>query len=243
MKFLTFDIEISDDFELQPGEDLEKYAPFHIAIAATLDSDGNRQLWYSTDEHGAPRVDMDRAKALELLEHLRARQAEGWMLFAWNGLKFDLRWIGHNAGDLEAAARIALAHYDPMFQFFNQRGFLLSLAAAAQGLGIRQKKLMDAAEAPRAWRAGQHQRVMDYVVGDCEITRQVVECIARERALRWVTRQGKLNSEPMPKFKTVAEVLREPEPDQSWMNRPIKRRQFTAWLPAELLRETGRPSG
>jgi hypothetical protein len=47
----------------------------------------------------------------------------------------------------------------------------------------------------------------------------------------------------MPKFKTVAEVLREPEPDQSWMNRPIKRRQFTAWLPTELLRETGRPSG
>lgn len=236
MKFLTFDIEISDDFDLKPGEDLEKYAPFHIAVAATLDSEGNRRLWYSAGQDGTPLADMDRAKALALLEHLRSRQDDGWMLFSWNGLKFDLRWIGHNAGDLDLAGRIALAHYDPMFQFFNQRGFTLSLAAAAQGLGIRQRKLMDAAEAPRAWRSGQHRRVMDYVVGDCEITRQVVERISAERALRWITRQGKLNSELMPRFKTVAEVLRDPEPDQSWMNRPLTRRQFTAWLPPQLLR-------
>ncbi|MBM3744402.1 MAG: hypothetical protein FJW34_01220 [Acidobacteria bacterium] len=241
MKLLCLDIEIADVFDLKPGEDLEAYAPFRIAVAATLDSEGGRQWWYSSDAHGAPAASMDPLKARELLEHLQARQAENWMLFAWNGLKFDLRWIGHNAGDLELAGRIALAHYDPMFQFFNQRGFTVSLAAAAEGLGIRQTKLMPAAEAPREWQAGRHQRVMDYVLGDCEMTSQIVQTIAREGEIRWMTKQGKLNREQMRKLKTVAEVLRDPEPDQSWMTgRRLKRTQFTGWLPQSVLQGSSR---
>lgn len=241
MKLLCLDIEIADVFDLKPGEDLEAHAPFRISVAATLDSEGDRKLWYSSDANGAPAASMDREKARELLEHLQVRQAEGWMLFAWNGLKFDLRWIGHNAGDLELAGRIALAHYDPLFQFFNQRGFTVSLAAAAEGLGIRQKKLMQAADAPREWQAGRHQRVMDYVLGDCEITSQVVQAIAREGEIRWVTKQGKFSREPMRKLKPVAEVLRDPEPDQSWMTgRPLKRAQFTGWLPKSVLQGSGR---
>lgn len=35
MKLLSFDIEISDVFELGKHEDMEKYAPFHISVAAT----------------------------------------------------------------------------------------------------------------------------------------------------------------------------------------------------------------
>jgi hypothetical protein len=36
----------------------------------------------------------------------------------------------------------------------------------------------------------------------------------------------------MPRFKTVAEVLRDPEPDQSWMKGTgLKRSKFTEWLP------------
>ena len=238
MKFLSLDIEISDVFELKPGEDLEQHAPFHIAVAATVDSEGERRLWYSSDERGAPAVNMDPAKARELLEDLQARQAAGWMLFTWNGLKFDLRWIGHNAGNLELAARIALAHYDPLLQFFNQRGFPVSLAAVAAGMGIPQKKLMQAAEAPREWCAGNHQRVMDYVLGDCEITSQLVQRIAREGAIRWVNKQGLVNREPIKRFKTVAEVLCEPEPDQSWRtSRPLRRAQFSGWLPAHLTPE------
>ncbi len=33
---------------------------------------------------------------------------------------------------MELAAGIALAHYDPFFQFFNKRGFVVALEAAAQ---------------------------------------------------------------------------------------------------------------
>lgn len=236
MEFLSFDIEISDEFDLRPGEDLAKYAPFHIAVAATVDQAGNSRLWHSTGADGRPAPEMDQAKARELLAYLAARQREGCQLFAWNGLSFDLRWIGYNADDMETAGEVALGLFDPMFQFFNQRGFPIGLAAVGAAMGVRQTKIMNAADAPREWKRGNYQRVMEYVTGDCQITNQIVEAIARQGAVSWRTRKGTVSTEPMPRFKTVAEILREPEPDQSWMTEGgLKRGRFTEWLPARLL--------
>jgi hypothetical protein len=235
MKHLSFDIEISDVFDLQPGEDLLDHAPFSIAVAATVEAGGNSRLWYTDGADGKPAAALDQSKARELLAFLLEAQQEGWRLFAWNGLGFDLRWIGHNAGDMETAARVALDLYDPMFQFFNQRGFPIGLATVAEAMGVRQTKLMDSADAPREWKSGNYQRVMDYVVGDCQITNQIIEAIARQGCVSWRTRKGTLSSEPMPRFKTVAEVLREPEPDQSWMmGSGLRRSKFTEWLPERL---------
>lgn len=235
MKYLSFDIEIADEFDLKPGEDLLKYAPFHISVAAAVDSEGKSTLWYSAGAGGRPALEMTQAKAREMLAYLVRMQQEGWSLFAWNGLGFDLRWIGYNAGDMETAARVALGLYDPMFQFFNQRGFLIGLPAVGQAMGVRQTKLMDSADAPREWRKGNYQRVMDYVAGDCQITNQIIEAIARRGAIAWHTRKGVLSSEPMPRFKTVAEILREPEPDQSWMTgRGKKRSEFIEWFPKHM---------
>ena len=66
-----------------------------------------------------------------------------------------------------------------------------------------------AADAPREWNRGHHQRVMDYVVGDCQMTNQIVDAIARQRRIAWRTRKGTVSSEAMPRFKTVAEVLKD----------------------------------
>ncbi len=237
---LSFDIEIADEFELKPGEDLAKYAPFHISVAATVESGGSTRLWHSTQPGGAPAVEMTAADARELLAFLSDAQQEGWQLFAWNGLSFDLRWIGYNAGDMRAAAKVALGLYDPMFQFFNQRGFPVGLASVGQAMGIQQTKLMNAADAPREWRKGNYQRVMDYVVGDCQITNQIIEAIAQRGAVMWRTKAGSMNSEPMRRFKTVAEVLRDPEPDQSWMKgRGMGRHHFIEWIPGDLLEGGG----
>jgi hypothetical protein len=122
MKLLSFDIEISDVFELGKHEDLEKYAPFHISVAATAIHDGEERVWYSQDEAGRPAMNLTQQRAHELLEYLDEMQQQGFMICAWNGLSFDLKWIGHQAEDMAFAARIALKSYDPMFQFFNQAG-------------------------------------------------------------------------------------------------------------------------
>ncbi len=231
MKLLSFDIEISDVFDLKPGEDINKYAPFHVSVASTVVDAGEERVWYSVDDGGRPLVDMTADKARELLRYLRDMQDSGHMVCAWNGLGFDLRWIGFTADDMELAGEVALKSYDPMFQFFNQRGFPVSLAAVGKAMGVEQRKLMSGEDAPKEWRAGNFEKVMDYVLGDSQITNQIIRAVLKQKCVRWVTQRCKVSSEPMPHLKMVGEVIRDPEPDQSWMDTPILKSKFFEWLP------------
>jgi hypothetical protein len=230
MKLLSFDIELSDVFELGKHEDIEKYAPFHISVAATSIHNGEELLWYSVDKEGRPALNLTREHAHDLLEYLDDMQQKEFMVCAWNGLNFDLKWIGHQAGDMALAARIALKSYDPMFQFFNQAGFPVGLGKVAEGMGIPQEKLMDGADAPKKWHAGNHKEVMDYCLGDCQMTNLIVRGIQEARQVKWVTGKGSISSKPMPQLKTVEEVIQDPDPDQSWLDNPIPKTKFYKWV-------------
>ena len=230
MNLLNFDIEISDIFELGKHEDMDKYAPFHISVAATAIHNGKERVWYSENEDGRPDLNLTQRKAHELLEYLDEMQQRKFMVCAWNGLGFDLKWIGHQADDMAFAAQIALKSYDPMFQFFNQAGFPVGLAKVAQAMGISQEKLMDGSDAPEKWRAGNYQEVMDYCLGDCQMANLIVLAIQSAREVRWITSKGLISSKPMPRFKTVEEVIQDPEPDQSWMDEPIPKIKFYKWI-------------
>ena len=230
MNLLSFDIEISDIFELGKNEDMEKYAPFHISVAATAIHGGEERVWYSENEKGHPSLNLTQTRAHELLKYLEDMQQREFMVCAWNGLGFDLKWIGHQADNMALAARIALKSYDPMFQFFNQAGFPVALAKVAQSMGVSQEKLMDGADAPREWCAGNHQKVMDYCLGDCQMTNLIIIAIQKAQKIRWMTARGKISSKPMPRLKTVEEVIRDPEPDQSWMDKPMPKVTFYQWI-------------
>ena len=231
MKLLSFDIEISDVFALQPREDIKKYAPFHISVASTAIDGGEERLWYSVDARNTPLLNISKETANELLGYLKAMQEDGFMVCAWNGLGFDVQWIGYNADNMKLAAEIALKLYDPMFQFFNQRGFPVSLAAVAKEMGIKQAKLMTGEDAPQQWQAGNYQEVMDYVMGDSQITNSIVKEIIKQKRIAWVTQKGDRTTEPISSLKTVAEILQDPKPDQSWMSTPIAREEFYRWFP------------
>jgi hypothetical protein len=230
MKLLSFDIEISDVFALGKHEDIEKYAPFHISVAATAIHDGEERVWYSKDDEGRPTMNLTQQRAHELLEYLDEMQHMGFMVCAWNGLNFDLKWIGHQADNMSLAARIALKSFDPMFQFFNQAGFPVGLGKVAEGMGIPQEKLMDGADAPNQWRAGKYQEIMDYCLGDCQMTNLIVSSIQKTRQIRWVTARGSISSKPMPRLKSVEEVIQDPEPDQSWLDTPMPKSKFYKWI-------------
>ncbi|MBI1382230.1 MAG: hypothetical protein GC161_14225 [Planctomycetaceae bacterium] len=227
---LAFDIELANVFDLAPGEDLEARAPFDIACAAAVEIGGATRHWYERDAGGRPTGHLAAATAREMLAHLEAAQKAGVRVVAWNGLSFDLRWLGHVADDSELARRVALELYDPMFQFFVQRGFPVGLAAVADAMGVVETKLMGGADAPKQWAAGEYQLVLDYVAGDCRITNAVFEAIEKERRIRWRTKKGTISSEPMAKLLPVRELLHAPEPDVSWMSTPLPRSKFTAWL-------------
>ena len=230
MAILTFDIEISNVFELRPGEDLERYAPFDISVAATKVVGGEERLWLTKDADGKPTLNLARSQAGELLAYLDAMQRQGHSLVAWNGLSFDLRWIGHAAGDMETARRVARKLYDPMFQFFKLKGFPVGLAKVGEGMGLRATKLMDGADAPKQWRAGNHKAVCDYVMGDVRMTADVVDAIARARRISWITMRGTPSSVPIAALRTVEDCMRDPMPDQSWMSEPLREEKFTGWL-------------
>lgn len=230
MKFLSFDIEISNVFDLRPGEDINKYAPFDVAVAATQIAGGEHRLWFSPGPDEKPLVNLQQKDAKELLDYLERMQREGYAVCAWNGLSFDLQWIARAAGDVPAASRIARALFDPMFQFFKLKGFPVALSAVADGLGIGLTKSMDAAAAPREWRAGRFQAVCDYVLGDARMTNEIVTGIERRREIAWTTQRGKRSTVPLPRLRTVEDCLRDPMPDQSWMDRPMPQEKFTHWL-------------
>ena len=42
---------------------------------------------------------------------------------------------------------------------------------------------------------------------------------------------GDIKSEPIPQLKTIEKVLKDPQPDQSWMSTPIPREEFYRWFP------------
>ena len=230
MKLLGFDIEISNIFDLRPGEDIDKYAPFDISVAATHADGGEQRLWLSNGSDGKPLLNLDRARARELLDYLHQMQRVGHALVAWNGLSFDLRWVGYAAGDLPKATGIALKMYDPMFQFFKSKGFPIGLEAVARGMNIAMRKLMTGSDAPVQWRAGNHDAVCKYVMGDARMTVEIATAINRKRQIAWVTQKGTLSSIPLPRLRTVEDCLDDPMPDQSWMNSPIPQTKFTGWM-------------
>ncbi len=229
MNILSFDIEISDVFDLKPNEDLEKYAPFHISVAATSIHGGEEIVWYSKNDDGSPQLNLSQQDSQKLLEYLKQKQQEGLMICAWNGLGFDFKWLGHQADNIPLAADIALNSYDPMFQFFNIAGFPVGLAKVAEAMNIQQAKLMHGSEAPVKWRNGQHQLVMDYVMGDCQMTNKIILAIEKAKAIKWITNRGSKSSKPITTLKQAKEVIKDPSPDQSWMDTPILKEKFHTW--------------
>ncbi len=98
-------------------------------------------------------------------------------------------------------------------------------------MGISQTKLMDSEDAPLQWQAGNYKAVMDYVIGDCQMTNLITAEIIKRKQIAWYTQRNEKKTEPIPRLKTVAEVLKDPEPDQSWMKTKLPRKGFYAWFP------------
>ena len=89
---------------------------------------------------------------------------------------------------------------------------------------------MDGADAPKQWQEGKYQEVMDYCIGDCQMTNLIVLAIQKAGEVQWVTAKGYVSKKPMPRLKPVEEVLKDPEPDQSWMDTPMPRSKFYQWV-------------
>jgi len=225
-KLIGFDIET---------EEIDSFRDFDhtgITCAAARASDGEPMTWHGGKAAGTFTDRMSEEEAVAMVDYLSEKQEAGYQIATWNGLAFDFPILYAVSGRDPRCKALARDHVDMMFHFFCIKGFAISLAKALEGMGLSGKtEGFDGALAPKMWREGRYEEVLDYVAEDARATLDMAEAGNRERAVRWVSRRGKLRScELKQGWKTVAEALREPEPDVSWMDDPWPRSRFTGWL-------------
>lgn len=231
-KFLAFDLETATDV---PGEDFnwKPHRPLGISCAATFSSEcQSPRMWYGGQSNNAPTLKMHRQEVAELVQYLVSMAESGFTIVTWNGLGFDFDILAEESGAVGDCQRLALAHVDMMFHVFCVKGFPIALDNAARGTGVAGKTAgMSGIRAPQMWIQGKHQEVLDYAAQDVRATLELAAKCDRQKSLSWITRKGTPSACPLPKgWLSVSEALNLPEPDVSWMDRPLPRKGFVTWL-------------
>jgi len=231
-RYLAFDIETAKDV---PGEEFiwRPHRPLGISCAATLASDSDQpQLWYGKSSDGSPAKQMSVQETTELVRYLARMAAEGYTILTWNGLGFDFDVLAEESRSKPDCMSIALDHVDMMFHLVCSLGYPVSLQKAADGMGVPGKPQgMTGIRAPKAWAEGQHQVVLDYVSQDVRIALQIGQACDQQREFHWITQRGARKSVPLANgWLIVREAMKLPEPDTSWMSKPLSRREFSGWL-------------
>ncbi len=233
-RFVAFDIETAKEV---PGEDFNwrPHRPLGISCAATLASDsGELRLWHGKTKTGSPAPRMTPADALELVQHLAQLARDGFTLLSWNGLGFDFDILAEESAAPAVCKECALGHVDMMFHIFCALGYPVGLEKGAQGMGLPGKPAgMTGLQAPKMWAEGRYKDVLDYVSQDVRMAMQIAQAAEARRRFDWITRKGTKSTLPLPKgWLAVRDALKLPEPDTSWMSKPLRRKDFMSWLPA-----------
>ena len=230
-KYLAFDIE-SAKILPEGVQDWSPHRPLGISCAATLPSDGEVTLWYgkTPSDDFAPQMSVEEAQSL--VKYLTSAADSGYQIVTWNGLGFDFDILAEESGMLPDCRELALNHTDMMFHIFCLKGYPLGLDKAAKGMGLKGKPFgMSGEMAPRMWKDGQFQEVLEYSRQDVRTTLDLAEIVEKQHQLRWLSNRGKPQRLAIPAgWLPVQEALKLPLPDTSWMSDPWPRTKFTKWL-------------
>lgn len=236
-KYLAFDIEIAK--QLPEGEhDLMAYRPLGITCAATFVLDQDEPVrWYGWTPYPAshPSPQMNQQDVQDLVQYLQEWVAGGYTILTWNGLGFDFDILAEESGMVEECRELAIHHVDMMFHIFCTLGYPVSLQKVSEGMELQGKlEGIKGASAPTMWADGQYQQVLDYVAQDVRATLEVAQACEERGLVYWVTRRGSRKVMDLEGgWFTVEEALKLEEPDTSWMDSPMARSKFTAWLNKE----------
>jgi len=68
------------------------------------------------------------------------------------------------------------------------------------------------------------------VLGDVRLTAEIAQSIINAGEVRWITQRGKASSVSMRTLRTVEDCMRDPMPDQGWMESPITQERLCGWM-------------
>jgi hypothetical protein len=237
-KYLAFDLEIYK--EIPPEvENWVDIAPLGITCASTLTSEGEKITWYPKNERDIPlKRAMYPEEVDEMLAYMSNMQDDGYKIVTWNGLAFDFAVIAQECSKTmeDECKQVAMEHIDMMYHFFCVKGYRVGLNAVSIGLGFGGKtEGMSGAQAPTLWQKSVLDRisVLNYVDRDAIITMEI--CLATEAQgyFQWTSRSGRLNTFNLVNDRwwlSVKDASKLSTPDNSWMDNPVSRKEFTWWL-------------
>jgi hypothetical protein len=229
--YTAFDIEIS---RIMPegAQDWSRYRPLGISCAATVNTEGEDTIWYGKTAEGNFSPQMNRDETQALVRYLQGEVGSGHTILTWNGLGFDFDILAEESGMHTECVELAVKHIDMMFYVFCLRGYGLGLDKAAKGMGLPGKPPGISGEmAPRMWKEGRYQEVLDYVRQDVRTILDLGELAAERRQLRWLSNRGNPQFLSLPSgWLTVEQARKLPLPDTSWMSNPWPRSKFTKWI-------------
>jgi hypothetical protein len=241
-KYLSYDIELYDDFPEDGNVNFATLTP-SVGAFTTIESVDAVRFYYSS-----PYMSKDESK--KLVADMWDLCQDGYTLFGWNTLSFDLQLLALYSGEIEKCSRLAINHVDGMFLVVAHRGYFLGLDKALLGAGIGGKlhqvvlndktvfAEMDGSKAPEMWKKGEFDAVMQYLTYDVIQPLKLAYEIEKTGEIKWLSNTGKpqkLKTEML----TVKDALKLPVPNTSWMTDPKPRSEFYNWIPKEILVDEG----
>ena len=229
---VAFDLETIKPFPT--GDNWQDHRPLGIACAAVASSTGS-SAWYGREPDGSPGERMTQQDASQLVDFLMSLQQEQKTIVTWNGLGFDWQVLAEESDRHQDCIELARRHVDMMYHLFAIKGFPLGLSAAAAGMGVGAKSEgITGSDAPDMWATGRREEVIAYCTQDAALTLQVATACQSRRRLNWTARSGRPNSLSLPSgWLTVVDAAVLPLPDTAWMDNPMSRSAFDAWLADE----------
>jgi len=236
-KLLAFDTEIS-----KPILNMKRWKqerPLGLICGATFTTDNDLRLWHGGEQSDGRLLGrMTPTQCRKLAAYVLEMYASGYTILTWNGLEFDFDILAEECQDAtlrKDLAKLALNHVDIFFVVFSKTGSLVSLDAAAKGMGQPGKAHgLRGEDAPKLWRQSRQMqdKVLQYNAQDVRITMALHDAIYQKGYLQWTTgggllKQWKLTEHFLP---TVAGALEGPDPDTSWMSDPLTRADFCQWI-------------
>lgn len=236
-KYASFDIELFN--QLPEGvqfPDLKELIPSVAAFCV----DTEKVSYYWDKPH------MTKETAQRLVKDLQKLVADGYILFGWNILKFDLPVIAYYSGMMDECGTLALNCVDPMFNVVCTKGYYLGLDKVLVGAGLESKlhvvtlkdgsvlESMSGKQAPALWQAGEYQAVLDYLAVDVFQPLKLAFALGESKLMKWTSGSGK-NMSMKTELDTVKKCLRYPSVDNSWMDSPVKREDYINWIPNHII--------
>lgn len=154
------------------------------------------------------------------------------ILVGWNSLSFDWQVLAVESGMYAECKELALNHIDLMFAFLSKQGHRLSLASAAEGIGLKKgvAGLDTGARACDLWQTGEYETVLRYCAQDAIITLELAKAYLAG-GFSWRTKSGnekwfsiKTNSpddllvSSVMKWPALSNPLVDPRDSWRWLN-------------------------